>query len=604
MNCQYNTLAALFLYLAEVFPAAPALSSPGRPDLSFRALLKLLTGIQLQLNQLGIGPGDRVVLCAPANSPETATASLAIAAAATCAPLDPNLSQAEITRYLQQLEPDVILCFADRRAEWQSAASQLNIPLLEVAVDLSQPAGYFQLQGETGFAVKAQGWAEPQDTALIIMTSGSTGEPKLVPLTQAGICYSCAQLTQVMQLTSKDVCLNLLPLFHVHGLISNLLIPLAAGGKVVLCGSFNPDRFLSWLVQSQATWYSVSPTIHLAILKAITQNPLSHQQHALRFIRSGSAALSPQVIAELEQRLAVPLVEAYGMSEVPNLTSMPLPPPPKKLGSVGLSIGPEIAIIDESGRFLPQGAVGEIVVRGKNVTSGYLNHSPANQNAFIKGWFRTGDQGWLDEEGYLYLSGRLKEVINRGGESVSPQEVDNALLQLAEVEEAGTFAVAHPRLGEDVVAAVVLKPGSAIAPQDLRLRLFSSLAAAKIPSQIIIVDNLAKGRTGKLERKQLAQQLAPNLYADYTLPRTELESAIAQSFAQVLNQEKIGIHDNFFRLGGDSLLASQLVSRLRRFFSAPIPMQTLFEAPTTAELAQALSRLDADLREEYEEGTV
>jgi oxalate---CoA ligase len=412
-------------------------------------------------------------------------------------------------------------------------------------------------------------------------------------MTQDALCYSCLEASQALQLSTHDVCLNTLALFHVHGLITSFILPLLAGGKVAFYGRFQPDYFLDWLVDSQATWYSVGPTIHLAILKEISTHPVKAKNHALRFMRSGSAPSNPQVIAALEQHFGVPLIQGYGMSEIPLFTSTILPSNLSKERSQGyakISKESELAIANESGEIVPHGTVGEIIARGRNVMKSYLDNPVANRVAFREGWFRTGDLGWLDECGYLHLAGRLKETIVRGGNKVWPQEVDDVLMQFSEVEEVATFAVEHPRLGEDVVAAVVPKSGVNITEQTLRTLLLERIADFKIPSQILFVDNIPKGKTGKIQRNKLAEEFAERLKSTYASPRNELEVKIASLFAQILNLDKIGIHDNFFSLGGDSLTGTQIISRICEIFAINIPLVTLFHHQTVAELATVVEK--------------
>jgi acyl-CoA synthetase (AMP-forming)/AMP-acid ligase II/acyl carrier protein len=608
MNARLNSLGNLFATLASNTPQTAAIGAPHRADLTFRALFELMEMTHIQLRQLGIDRGDRVMLFAPTNSPETATLSLAIAASATCITINPHLSDSELNYALAQLNPKIILAFPSQFTRLVSIVERSSIPLFKVVVDLVQPAGTYQLEitPPTDLSYAIDDWATSADIALIVMTSGSTGEPKFVPMSHEAICSACAQSGQLLQLSQDDICLNLLAFFHTHGSVTNFLLPLSSGGKVVFYRDFNAEYFLDWLIESRATWYSANPTIHLAILKVIAQNPQRVKGHSLRFIRSGSSVLSPQIITELEQQLAVPLVQGYGMSEVPLFTSTPFPPVAGKRSFIKICESAKIAIMDEEGNSLPNGTVGEIFTTGKNIMSGYINNPQANANTFRDGWFRTGDLGWLDDEDYLHLVGRLKEVINRGGNKVSPQEVDNALMQFPEVEEVGTFAVAHSRLGEDVVAAVVLKSGANITEQSLRALLFEHLTDFKIPSQILFVDNIPKGKTGKIQRNILAAQFADRLQFTYTTPRNELEVKIARLFAQILNLDKIGIYDNFFLLGGDSLIGTQIISRICQTFAIDIPIRVLFELPTVADFAQfigtCMDAIEQQPNLEYEQG--
>jgi acyl-CoA synthetase (AMP-forming)/AMP-acid ligase II len=298
-----------------------------------------------------------------------------------------------------------------------------------------------------------------------------------------------------------------MPLFHIHGLIAGLAAPLSRGGSVFCTPGFNALRFFAEMEEAKPTWYTAVPTMHQAILTRAGRNKDVIARHPLRFIRSSSASLPPKVIGELEAAFGAPVIEAYGMTEAAHqMASNPLNGA-RKAGSVGLAAGPEIAVMDEAGRLLGRGAIGEVVIRGDNVTAGYDNHPKANAEAFVNGWFRTGDQGVLDAEGYLTLTGRLKEIINRGGEKVSPREVDEALMDHPAVLQAVAFAVPHEMLGEDVAAAVVLREGASATEQELHAFVGQRLAAFKTPRRIVLVAEIPKGATGKLQRIGLAQKL-------------------------------------------------------------------------------------------------
>jgi acyl carrier protein len=316
---------------------------------------------------------------------------------------------------------------------------------------------------------------------------------------------------------------------------------------------------------------------------------------ALRLIRSSSAAMSARIRAEMEATFGVPVIEAYGMTEASHqMTSNPLPPAPRKPRSVGLPGQTEVAIAAmTTNELLPQGKIGEVVIRGEAVMQGYASHPEANANIFFEGWFRTGDQGYLDEDGYLFLQGRLKEVVNRGGEKVSPVEVDEVLMELPEVDQAVAFAVPHPTLGEDLVAAVVLKPSAQTTSGALRDYLFLKVAAFKVPSQIIVVDAIPKGATGKLQRMGLADKLADQLQAEFIAPRDAMEQAIAAVIQELLKCDRLSITENFFVLGGDSLKGTQVMSRLSAQFGIELPNTLLFRYPTVMELAMAVRPLIA-----------
>jgi acyl-CoA synthetase (AMP-forming)/AMP-acid ligase II len=350
--------------------------------------------------------------------------------------------------------------------------------------------------------------ARAEDVALVLHTSGTTSRPKIVPLSHRNITASATHIGAMLALGPDDLCLNIMPLFHIHGLIAAVLSSLAAGGQVVCTPGFNAFKFFGWFAAIRPTWYTAVPTMHQTILGLAPRNKAAIAAGRLRFLRSSSASLPAQAMVDLEAAFGVPVIESYGMTEASHqMASNPLPPRPRFPGSVGVAAGPEVAIMDEAGILLPQGALGEVVIRGPNVTAGYENNPKANAENFVNGWFRTGDQGTLDERGYLRLTGRLKELINRGGEKISPLEVDDVLSEHPAVGQCLTFAMPHKMLGEEVAAAVVLREGATA--DELTLRDFAAarLAAFKVPRRIVFLDEIPKGATGKLMRIGLAEKL-------------------------------------------------------------------------------------------------
>jgi acyl-CoA synthetase (AMP-forming)/AMP-acid ligase II len=349
--------------------------------------------------------------------------------------------------------------------------------------------------------------AQPSDVALVLHTSGTTARPKIVPLSQANVAASARHIGATLKLTPADCCLNIMPLFHIHGLIAAVLSSIAAGGAVICTPGFDALRFFRWLDEERPTWVTAVPTMHQAILSRAERNKEIIARARLRFLRSSSSSLPGPVMQELEAVFGCPLVESYGMTEASHqMASNPLDGV-RKPGLVGLAAGPEVAIMDDDGRILPQGEIGEVVIRGPNVTAGYENNPDANAKAFIHGWFRTGDQGMLDADGYLMLTGRLKELINRGGEKVSPLEVDGVLSAHPAVAQALTFAMPHAKLGEEVAAAVVLREGAALTDRELRDFAAKHLADFKVPRKVVFLPEIPKGATGKLQRIGLAEKL-------------------------------------------------------------------------------------------------
>jgi acyl-CoA synthetase (AMP-forming)/AMP-acid ligase II len=278
----------------------------------------------------------------------------------------------------------------------------------------------------------------------------------------------------------------------------------------VFCApGFNALKFFAWVDEAKPSWYTAVPTMHQAILSRASRNQEIVDAVPFRLIRSSSSSLPPQVMQELEDTFGCPVIEAYGMTEAAHqMASNPLPDAPRKPGSVGLAAGPEVAIMDnDSGTLLLSGEIGEIVIKGPNVFSAYEANPQANDEAFTDGWFRTGDQGVIDGDGYISLTGRLKEIINRGGEKISPREVDEVLMDHAAIEQVVTFALPHDKLGEDVAAVVVLREGEEVEEKEIREFAVSRLADFKVPSKVIFMDEIPKGATGKLQRIGLAEKL-------------------------------------------------------------------------------------------------
>ncbi|MDP6651722.1 MAG: AMP-binding protein, partial [Gammaproteobacteria bacterium] len=373
----------------------------------------------------------------------------------------------------------------------------------------SDPAGKFELVGEPiANEVMLPGPAQLNDIALVLHTSGTTSRPKLVPLSQQNVCASARNVARSLALTPSDRCLNIMPLFHIHGLIAAVLGSIHAGASVCCTPGFNALKFFNWLEDVRPSWYTGVPTMHQAILSRAGRNREIIDSVKLRLLRSSSASLPPQVMQELEETFDAPVIEAYGMTEAAHqMACNPLPRGSQKPGAVGLAAGPEVSIMNQAGEHLTGGEIGEVVIRGENVTSGYLNNDEANASAFTDGWFRTGDQGHINTEGYLTLTGRLKEIINRGGEKISPREVDEILLDHQSVAQAVTFAMPHPKLGEEVAAAIVLEQGSELDESSLRGYAATRLADFKVPKKVVFLEEIPKGPTGKLQRIGLAEKL-------------------------------------------------------------------------------------------------
>jgi acyl-CoA synthetase (AMP-forming)/AMP-acid ligase II len=490
-----------------------ALSAPGGASLGYGQLRQQVADTVSVLNGKGIGRNDRVALVLD-NGPHMATAFLAVAAGATAAPLNPGYRAEEFEFYLSDLHARLLIVEAtggDKVSAAVEVANKLNIPVARLKLEPERGAGAFSLVFPEVSAAKpatSGGFAGPDDVALVLHTSGTTSRPKIVPLTQRNLTASGANVARTVALTASDRALNIMPLFHIHGLVAGVLAPLSVGGEVSCTPGFNALKFFGWMAEVHPTWYTAVPTMHQTILTRARRSMDVIAANPLRFIRSSSAALPPQVTRELEEVFGCPAIESYGMTEAAHqMASNPLPPGVRKPGTVGKAAGPEVCILDEAGRPAAAGVVGEIAIRGSNVTSGYENNPKANAEAFTSGWFRTGDQGTMDEEGYVTITGRLKEIINRGGDKISPREVDEVLLDHPAVQQCVTFAFPHDKLGEDVGAVVVLREGASATEADLREFAAKRLADFKVPRKILFRAEIPKGATGKLQRIGLAQKL-------------------------------------------------------------------------------------------------
>ncbi len=500
--------------LAAGTDESPALSAPGRLPLSHGALRALIERTLATLNGLDIGRNDRVAIVLN-NGPEMAACFMACASGVTSAPLNPAYRAEEFEFYLADLNAKALIVEQASNSPAIEVAVKLGVRLIDLVVDDGMPAGDFALVARDGQgaapAVHAD-FAQPDDVSMVLHTSGTTSRPKIVPLSQRNLAASATHIRNTLQFTAADCGLNIMPLFHIHGLIAGVLAPLAAGSQVFCTPGFNALKFFGWMDEAHPTWYTAVPTMHQAIVSRASKNAETIARHPLRFLRSSSSSMPPQVIKELEDVFRSPLIESYGMTEATHqMTSNCLPPGIRKPGTVGVAAGPEVAIMAEDGSLLPRGTglahTGEIVIRGPNVTAGYENNPKANAEGFLNGWFRTGDQGVMDEDGYVSITGRLKEIINRGGEKISPREVDEILMDHPAVAQVVCFGMPHPKLGEEVASVVVLREGQQASERELQTFVGTRAADYKVPKKILFMDEIPKGATGKLQRIGLAQKL-------------------------------------------------------------------------------------------------
>lgn len=471
---------------------------------SYGGLRAQVLAVAEQLAAAGVETGDRVGIALPNGLPMIVS-FLAASVAGTAAPLNPAYKEDEFRFYLEDTAARVLILPRDGAEEARRAAGD-RVPILAIDMDSS---GTVSLSGVAGRrSVVAP---DVNQVALVLHTSGSTGRPKRVPLAHANLSISAGNVARSYSLGPDDVSLCVMPLFHVHGLVASTLATLSTGGTVVVPGKFSPLSFWRVAQDYGVTWYSAVPTLHQLLLARVT-DPASRRlagTERLRFIRSCSAALPPQVMHALETAFGAPVLEAYGMTEAAHqMASNPLPPAERKPGSVGLGTDVRISIMDAAGQHLPVGERGEVVIQGPNVIRGYESNPEANATSFVDGWFRTGDQGYLDSDGYLTLVGRLKELINRGGEKISPREIDEVLLAHPSVAEAVCFGVPHATWGEEVAAAVVVR--DAVSEADLLAHCRERLADYKRPKQIYITAAIPRTATGKIQRGVVAKAYTQN----------------------------------------------------------------------------------------------
>ena len=541
----------------------------------------VVVGLAQRIRTAGAGPADVIAIVMP-NGPNLALAVLAAMRAGIAAPLNPALTAAEIGLQLEDLRPGLVIG-ADDDARFAPGGRLAGLPILRLGdadVFAAPPAAR---------PLPAPG---PGQVALLLSTSGTTSRPKLVPLTHENLRHSTGAVVESLGLTEADRCLSMMPFFHVHGIVAGLLAPLESGGSLVATSGLNPLDVPGWLTGLAPSWYTGVPAVHRAMLASLPADGIA--EHSLRFIRSSSSPLPPSLMAELESTFGVPVLEAYGMTEGAHQIAInPAPPGTRKPGTVGRATGCEVAVLVDGKVRAAPGGPGEVVIKGPNLTAGYRDNPEANQSAFIDGWFRTGDLGVLDADGYLTLVGRLKEMINRGGEKIAPREVDEALLQHPAVAQAVAFPYPHRTLGEDVAAAVVLRPGAEVTAAVLTGFAGTLLAPYKVPRRLLIVDRIPAGPTGKPQRSRLAAELGLGSAGVATVVAAPGASAgpLAQTWAEVLQLESVPPDEDFFSFGGDSLRAVTLLARVREQFGADISLAFFLDG--AASLARMEAMLDA-----------
>ncbi len=571
MQSNAATIADVVAGHATQSPDAVAISTIDGMTLTWRQLASLLAAAAEDWRRLGIAATDVVATSTSTVVPATPAVFLTVAAASGCIPLNSGYRVRECVEHMKRESTRALVVFGAEESDAVEAARSLGLRIIRLSPGAIMSGRWVaQTEGGAMPPPEAHRPVAASDVALVLHTSGTTALPKVVPLTQENLVASARQIAATLKLMPGDRCLNLMPLFHIHGLVGALLSSVVAGATFVTTPALEPAAFGRWLVESEATWYTAVPTMHQVIVAALRATKLP-QPLKLRFVRSSSAPLPPPLAAELDALFGVPVLQAYGMTEASHqIACNRLPPHRTKPGSVGLPTGTEIRIVGEGGRLLSRGERGEVCIAGRGVFGGYADNPDANRTSFIDGFFRTGDEGYLDEDGYLFLTGRLKEMINRGGEKIAPAEIDMVLMEHPSVAQAVCFALPHPTLGEDIAAAVVAVAGAQVDGAALQGFVADRAAPHKIPQKIFVMAALPKGPTGKVVRREVAAQLAeagcgPAGATNAPGPPAAEggEEQLRRVWCEVLDLEAVSPDDDYFTLGGDSLRALTIISRAK-----------------------------------------
>lgn len=570
--------------VAENYPGYWAVQDLNREPVSFERLLKVFVQIRTAVCDAGLRSGDRVAIWLEDRA-DMAIWIGALSALMECIPLSRSISSQQVGFAFETLKPAALISDGRGNEVFGAEATRCGIPVLEATSDATNEWSW-QVAGRVPVTDRAQRTASPDDVAVILMTSGSTAAPKLVPVTHRAIVTTVLRSADGLELQPGERCLNVMPLNHVHGLVSGTFLPWLAAGTSVLPGEFSAQSFISWNERFRPNWFSMSPAIYSDILRRAQTAGICLQQPELRFVRCGSAALNPTLASEIETAFSVPLLEAYGMSETLQISGIPFAK--RCTGSVGLAIADEVQVFDDRGSVCKSGVSGEICVRGRSVMPHYLGGEEPH-SGFVGEWFSTGDLGYLNEQGFLFVTGRLKELINVGGENIAPAEVEAGLARIQAIDECVCFAIPHPTLGDALAAAVVLHADHDTTVAEIRRLAAQELPAQKIPGSINIVQRLPRDANGKVNRPSVAKLVSANTENEPLL-FGPVEHWLARHFEGVLRGAKVSADNDFFALGGSSLDAFELLTRLQNELNATIHIPLLLEAPSVRKLARTLQQ--------------
>ena len=591
MHSISNTIPGWIKHWADRQPDASALLSPTGKLLTYSDLYLEILHYVNQLQTAGLNKSDRVALIFP-NGIDLAVALLGTASSMTCIPVNPALREPELRSYLELTEATAILVPENGIDMAKRIAGDLRLPVISLSSVDEQCREPGNLLAKLESANSGM-LATENDIAILLPTSGTTSQPKAVIVSHYSVCADAGDIHRWLRLDNQDRVLGLMPLYHVHALIAGLFASMLSGGSFISTPGYTPDGFFEWLNEFQPTWYSAVPTVHQSIVDhaSDSKNQSIIQNHRLRFARSAAAPLPIQLLNRIENTFGIPLIETYGMTELRTfITANPLPPNERKPGSVGKRVGHKIGIIGPDGRSLPLGKSGEIVVFTEAIDiRNYVHEESAYTSTHEVNYFQTGDVGKLDHEGFLFITGRIKETIIRGGVNVSPLEIETALMKHPEVVEAVAFPTLHNSLGQDIAAAVLLRKGSVVDAREMREHAFQYLADFKVPSQVVVVDQIPRSPMGKVKRLKMEKLLGTELKPKIIDGQSDTERTLSTIFSEILGISKVGINDNFFALGGDSLQGDRVINRVNHFFNTELTPDVLFRHPTIAELTGEIS---------------
>ena len=580
--------------LATVQPDAPALHVSGRASLSYADLSAQARYVRSRLNGWGIERGDVVAGVVPSR-PEMAVAWATVPSAGTFAPLNPARTADTYCDLLTRLQAKAVLVPDDLDHPVRAAADRCGIAEIVLAPDPSACAGLFTLELARERVSLDRQPASRAEWAILVTTSGTTsGRPKIVPISHRRIALHAQFQGEWLRLASNDVGCLMMPLHIGTGRIS----PLLRGVSFVCIHEHDIDGFFRALDEYGLTWLNAGPTFQRAILARAGEFRSTVARNRLRFITVTGARLDPDEVDRIEQTFGVPVLPFFGMTEANMVACNPLPPGIRKRGSVGKPHGNQVAIMSDTGAHCAAGSVGEVVIRGPLVCDGYYRDEEATAAVFSDGWFHTGDLGRFDAEGYLYLVGRIKDLISRGAEKISPFEIDAAITTIPGVRAAAAFGIPHPTLGEEIVAAVVRNGEVAITEAEILDHVRQRLGPKRLPRRIYFVAALPTTDIGKIRRAELARLVgleeAQNPHIESTVASSAqmspLASALIGLWSSVLDVGTVGLNDDFFLLGGDSLRGARLLANIETVFGIELALESLFgQAATVAGMAAAIS---------------